>query len=191
MAYPRGGSKDDYELILREARLHSLLEHPNIVRLYDIGLEEGKPFFTMKFVEGFTLEKYILKKAEGKDLNTVQINELLDIFLKICDAISLHVHVNEETKHMINKDILDIGIKYLINTSRGEIVNESDVIAALKSGKLKGYGTDVIEEEFGFLEKSPFFKDENKGLNFILTPHVGGMTIEGQQKAYKWSIEKI
>ena len=88
LAYPRGESKDDYELILREARLHSLLEHPNIVRLYDIGLDDGKPFFTMKFVEGFTLEKFINEKPEGRELNTVQINELLDIFLKICEAIS-------------------------------------------------------------------------------------------------------
>ena len=88
LAYPRGNSKDDYELILREARLHSLLEHPNIVRLYDIGLDEQKPFFTMKYVDGFTLEKYISKIPEGRVLDQVQINDLLDIFLKICDAIS-------------------------------------------------------------------------------------------------------
>jgi D-3-phosphoglycerate dehydrogenase len=138
------------------------------------------------FCNSFGAEVYIYDPY--KEVSNV--SSLKELF-KICDAISLHVHVNEETKHMINKDILDIGIKYLINTSRGEIVNESDVISALKSGKLKGYGADVIEEEFGFLEKSLFFKDENKGLNFILTPHVGGMTIEGQQKAYKWSIEKI
>ena len=119
-------------------------------------------------------------------------NSLKKLF-KICDVISLHVHVTPETKYMINKDILGYSKKnpYIINTSRGEIVNEVDIVHALEKGLLSGYGTDVIENEFDDLTKSPIIKAMNNNKNIIVTPHVGGMTIEGQTKAYKWSINKL
>ena len=119
-------------------------------------------------------------------------SNLEEIFTK-CDVISLHVHVTDETKYMINKDLFGYINKdcYIINTSRGEIVNEKDIVKGLKSGVITGYGTDVIEDEFGDLTKSPIIKAMNDGKNIIVTPHVGGMTIEGQTKAYKWSINKL
>jgi D-3-phosphoglycerate dehydrogenase len=92
---------------------------------------------------------------------------------------------------MIDYDLLSRGVKFLVNTSRGEIVNECDVIRALKECKLWGYGTDVIEDEFGNIENSPFFNLENSKLNCIFTPHIGGMTIQGQTKAYKWAVNKL
>ena len=94
---------------------------------------------------------------------------------------------------MINKSLLGLVQKdlYIINTSRGEIVNELDVVDALNTGKLTGYGTDVIENEFDDITKSPIIKAMNEGKNIIVTPHIGGMTIEGQTKAYKWSIDKL
>ena len=116
-----------------------------------------------------------------------------ELLLKISDVISLHVHANNETRHMINKKTL-VKMKnnsYIVNTSRGEIVNEHDIVDALRSGKLKGYATDVIEDEYGNRENSPILKGIKEGLNILVTPHVGGMTWEGQQKAYKWSISKL
>tara|TARA_Y100000034_G_scaffold125766_1_gene175990 strand:- start:918 stop:1838 length:921 start_codon:yes stop_codon:yes gene_type:complete len=109
------------------------------------------------------------------------------------DIISLHVHANDETKHMINKKTLGKLKKnsYIVNTSRGEIVNEEDIIESLKNGNLKGYATDVLEDEYGNRYKSPILKGVKDGLNIIVTPHIGGMTWEGQQKAYKWSISKL
>ena len=94
---------------------------------------------------------------------------------------------------MIDKKLFGLAKKdlYIINTSRGEIVNETDIIEGLKTGTLTGYGTDVIENEFDDLIKSPIIKAMNEGENIIVTPHVGGMTIEGQTKAYKWSINKL
>ena len=117
---------------------------------------------------------------------------LEDLFQE-CDVISLHVHVTDETKYIINKDLLGLVQKglYIINTSRGEIVNELDIVNALNTGKLTGYGTDVIENEFDDITKSPIIKAMNSGENIIVTPHIGGMTIEGQTKAYKWSINKL
>jgi phosphoglycerate dehydrogenase-like enzyme len=119
-------------------------------------------------------------------------SNLEEIFTK-CDVISLHVHVTDETKYMINKDLFGYINKdcYIINTSRGEIVNENDIVEGLKSKTITGYGTDVVENEFDNLTKSPIIKAMNEGENIIVTPHVGGMTIEGQTKAYEWSINKL
>ena len=117
----------------------------------------------------------------------------LDLLLGESDIISLHVHANKETHHMIDKKFLDCMRKnsYIINTSRGEIVNEQDIIQSLKDNHLKGYATDVIEDEYGNRENSPILNGVKEGLNIIVTPHVGGMTWEGQQKAYEWSINKL
>ena len=118
--------------------------------------------------------------------------ELSDMFEQ-CDVISLHVHVTPETTYMINKKLLGYSKKspYIINTSRGEIVNEQDIIEALENKVISGYGADVVENEFGDLKSSPIIQAMNQGENIIVTPHTGGMTIEGQTRAYKWAVNKL
>jgi len=117
----------------------------------------------------------------------------IDLLKSESDIISLHVHANDETHHMIDKKFLDCMKKnsYIINTSRGEIVNEDDIVNCLKNGNLKGYATDVIEDEYGNRKNSPILNGVKEGLNIVVTPHVGGMTWEGQKKAYEWAINKI
>ena len=58
-------------------------------------------------------------------------------------------------------------------------------------GDVKFLGTDVVEDEFRDLTRSPIIKAMNEGENIVVTPHVGGMTIEGQTKAYEWSFNKL
>ena len=79
------------EPFIREARLTALLEHPNIISIHDIGInEEDEPFFTMDLKVGDTLGTILKKLCEGNKDYQVQysLNELLKIFLKVCDAIS-------------------------------------------------------------------------------------------------------
>ena len=127
--------------------------------------------------------------VNSKDFSNVSLEELLEL----SDVISLHVHVKEDTKYMINKDLLAKMKKspYIINTSRGEIVNETDIIEGLKSDTISGYGADVIEDEFGNIEDSPIIRAMLQGYNIIVTPHTGGMTKEGQQLAFTWAINKL
>ena len=108
------------------------------------------------------------------------------------DVISLHAHVNDETTYMINKKILRLARKkpIIINTSRGELVNEKDIIWGLKNKKISGYGADVIEKEFVDIKKSPIIKNIYR-YNIIVTPHIGGMTYQGQERAYNYAINKI
>jgi len=82
----RDAKAETIEQFLREARLTASLQHPNIITIYDVGLDEAKsPFFTMELLEGQTLKKY-LDSSSKKNFD-------LSIFLKICDAISYaHSH---------------------------------------------------------------------------------------------------
>lgn len=141
-----------------------------------------------RFCEAFEANLFVYDPyVNDTRINCLSIEELFEK----SNIISLHVHVTNETRGLINYELLKKGVDYLVNTSRGEIVDESDIIRALHEEKLKGYATDVLENEFDDVKDSSFFLLENKKLNLILTPHVGGMTIEGQTKAYKWSINKL
>ncbi|EDM29627.1 probable serine/threonine-protein kinase pknB [Lentisphaera araneosa HTCC2155] len=84
-------SEQDLESFLREARISSLLQHPNILSVHETGLDkDGLPFFTMDFMSGQTLAS-ILKKLKNKDaqtLNNFPLSRLIDIFQKICSALS-------------------------------------------------------------------------------------------------------
>ena len=112
--------------------------------------------------------------------------------MQIADVISIHAHVSNQTKYMINKKILKFAKKkpVIINTSRGELVNEQDIIWGLKNKIISGYGADVIEKEFIGINKSPIIKNINK-YNIIITPHIGGMTYQGQLRAYNYAINKL
>jgi lactate dehydrogenase-like 2-hydroxyacid dehydrogenase len=145
---------------------------------------------------GKLMEKYC--KAFGANIYIydpkldIKQSNLEEIFT-VCDVISIHVHVSIETKYMINYDLLKLSNKdlYLINTSRGEIVNEFDIVRALEEKILTGYGADVLENEFDDIKNSPIIKAMNLGQNVIITPHVGGMTTEGQTLAYTYAINKF
>lgn len=127
-----------------------------------------------------------------KDVSPYQACDLKSIF-RICDVVSLHVHVSEETTEMINNDILcgmGSNQSYLVNTSRGIIVNEDHVIQNLNRGNLLGYATDVISDEYRNIQNSPIIR-ESENLNIIITPHIGGMTKEAQEIAYCAAANKI
>jgi D-3-phosphoglycerate dehydrogenase len=144
-----------------------------------------------KYCDTFGANVYVYDPYEVSEPDYIDV-DIKEMF-EICDVISLHVHVTPETKYMINEQLLGISQNkpYIINTSRGEIVYENHIVSALKNGIISGYGTDVIENEFDDLTKSPIISAMNRGENIIVTPHTGGMTIEGQTKAFKWAINKL
>ena len=114
--------------------------------------------------------------------------------LRKSDAVFLHTHVTDETRGMVDEEFLSYMKEgsYLINTARGELVEEEAIIESIESGHLKGYGTDVIKDEFGDIKNSKLVEFSiNPNNNVIITPHIGGMTIEGQTKAYHWAINKF
>lgn len=100
----------------------------------------------------------------------VQLGELLEK----ADYISLHCPLSAQTKHLLNKDRLRQIKKgaYLINTSRGAVVDERALVEALRNGHLAGAGLDVYEFE-------PQVSKELLSIqNVVLLPHVGSATVE-------------
>jgi glyoxylate reductase len=98
----------------------------------------------------------------------------LDSLLKESDFVSIHVPLMPETKHLINAQRLKMMKKtaYLINTSRGPVVDENALVEALKSGEIKGAGLDVYEQE---PKAAPGLVDLP---NTVLTPHTASATVE-------------
>lgn len=135
-------------------------------------------------VRVIVVDPYI-KKCKYKKM------KLLDA-LPLVDILVLHVHVTKETKRMINNKTLRLmkNNSFIINTSRGELVDEKAIIERLKQKKLQGYATDVISDEFSNINKSLLIKASKK-LPILITPHIGGMTEEGQQKAYMHAVHKL
>ena len=138
-----------------------------------------------KFCEAFGMTIYIYDPHKG--------HENLDELLQNADAISLHVHVTNETRNMIDAKFLAKMKKgsYLVNTSRGELVDEAAIIDSIENNWLAGYATDVIRDEFSDPNQSSLVAYSKENSNVIITPHVGGMTWEGQKKAYTWAISKF
>ena len=133
---------------------------------------------------------YPLSHPLRKDFLKVDRGELL----KKSDVVFLHTHVTDDTRGMVDEEFISYMKEgsYLINTARGELVDEDSIIDSIKAGHLKGYGTDVIKDEFGDIKNSKLVEFSiNPNNNVIITPHIGGMTIEGQTKAYHWAINKF
>ena len=145
-----------------------------------------------RFCEPFF--KNVMITDPYKEIGSAYMPSSLDCLLNDADVVALHVHLNKDTYHMIDEEAIS-KMKdgaYLVNTSRGDIVDEYAVIQAIRSGKLKGYATDVISDELdGSIYDSHLIKAMNEGLNIIISPHIAGMTKEAQEIAYLNSIKKL
>ncbi len=111
----------------------------------------------------------------------------LQELLKRSDIVTIHVPHTPQTHHMINEKEMQLmkSGAFLINTSRGAIVNEEALLEALKSGKLGGAALDVYEVE------PPNDWTLMQLPNVICTPHIGAQTIEAQTAASDLIAEKI
>lgn len=126
------------------------------------------------------------------DSNICQpVNDMATLFSS-CSIVSIHVNLNEQTKHLVNRQVLQLMPQgsYLINTSRGGIVNSADLIAALKNGPLAAAATDVIENEFNHTQ-DPLVQYAQQHSNLMITPHIGGNTYESFAKTELFMVNKL
>lgn len=117
-----------------------------------------------------------------------------DTLLRESDIVSIHVHLNDSTRGMIGSREIALMKKgaVLVNTSRGAVLDEMALLDALSSGQLSAAGLDVITgERDGKLEDHPLIRYARDHDHLILTPHIGGCTVEAQAKAFLHLAEKI
>ena len=122
----------------------------------------------------------------------------LDFLYKNADIVSLHLPHTTKTINLFNKEFIQKFDKpfWLINTSRGKIVNTPDLVDALNEKKILGAGLDVIDIEsssFNNIEKelNPYFYELINLKNVIITPHIAGWTFESNVKLSQIIIDKI
>ena len=132
--------------------------------------------------------------AWSENLNLSHANELgvlpmsKEDLLKNSDIISIHLVLGERYKNLITKKEFELMKKtsFIINTSRGLIINENDLVEALKDEKIAGAGLDVYDNE-------PLSQDHKLRFlpNALLLPHIGYVTAENYSKFYLQMIENL
>ncbi len=123
----------------------------------------------------------------------------LDEIMSKADVISLHCPLTSETKHIVNSNTIEKmkdGV-YLVNTSRGALIDTDALIDGLVAGKFGGVGLDVYEEEEGIFyedKSNEIMRDENLARlmtfpNVLITSHMGFFTKEATQAIAKVTLE--
>ena len=127
-----------------------------------------------------------LNLSEANKLNVLPMSK--EDLIRTSDIISIHVVLGERYKNLITKKELKQMKKtsFLINTSRGEIINEKDLIEALENDDISGAGLDVYNQE-------PLPQDHKLRFlaNAFLLPHLGYVTVENYSKFYLQMIENL
>jgi D-3-phosphoglycerate dehydrogenase len=156
----------------------------------------GKAF--AKKLRGFEVEVlcYDIKDEVGDDnCRQVSLKELQEK----ADVLSLHTPQTALTVDMINSEFIKAFKKpfWFINTARGKSVVTKDLVEALKSGKIRGAGLDVLEYEKASFETlfstelPEAFKYLIQAENVLLTPHVAGWTLESKEKLAQTIVDKV
>jgi len=107
--------------------------------------------------------------------------------LKVADVVTLHVPLLDSTRHLINKKRLEMmkPTAYLINSSRGPVIDEKALVEALRGKQIAGAALDVYENE---PELAPGLSELE---NVVLTPHIASATEETRQKMSEMAAQNI
>ena len=147
-----------------------------------------------KIANGFGMS-VIAYDTNKKSVHGVKMVGLEDL-ARESDFISIHVHLNTSTENLINLNIFNKMKKsaIIINTSRGKIINEKDLITALNANVISGACLDVIDGEWltkKELYNHPLVKYSRTHKNLLLSPHIGGATQESIYGARLFMAKKI
>jgi lactate dehydrogenase-like 2-hydroxyacid dehydrogenase len=155
-----------------------------IVGLGEIGTKVGKrgKAFDMNVIYYSRVRKYHLEAEFG--FRYVEFDELL----RESDIISIHVDLNKDTVHLVSRNELKKmkNSAMIINTSRGKVVNEIDLISALSNRTIAGAALDVYEEE-PISESSSLSKMSNT----VLLPHIGSATYETRKRMAEMAANNV
>jgi len=141
-----------------------------------IGLGRIGEAVAKRMHDGFEMKiiYYDLKRNEELEQKYHLEYKDVDSLLKEADFVSIHVPATPETKHLINAERLKMMKKtaYLINTSRGSVIDEKALVEALREGEIKGAALDVYENE---PKMTPGLAELP---NTVLVPHIASATEE-------------
>ena len=136
--------------------------------------------------KGFNMRVIYTSRTKKDDIDAELVS--FEELLKQSDFVVITVDLNESTYHMINESTLRLMKKtaFLINASRGKVIDEKALVKALEEKWIAGAALDVFEEE-------PINKDHPllKFSNVVLTPHIGSATFETRHKMAEIAVENL
>ncbi len=128
----------------------------------------------------------------SRDVTPVAFDELF----KNSDILSIHIPLNEGTMKLIGADEFKLmkHTAYLINTSRGEVFDETALVQALENNQIAGAALDVLTGEHAngdFLKNNPLIEYAGKHTNLLISPHIGGATYDSMSKTEIFIANKV
>ncbi|MDD3049094.1 MAG: NAD(P)-dependent oxidoreductase [Bacilli bacterium] len=132
----------------------------------------------IKVAKALGMKILVSTRTHRENIDGIHFTTLENV-LKDSDFISLHCPLTEATRHLINKQTLAMmkPSAFVLNTSRGALINEADLIEAINTGIIAGAGLDVQEVE-PLADDSPLYTMDN----VIITPHIGWRGLETRQR---------
>ncbi|MBS7811075.1 2-hydroxyacid dehydrogenase [Roseococcus pinisoli] len=143
----------------------------------------GKKVARLANAFGMRVQYYDIRRVSEAEEDALHVRfRLLNEILRSSDLVSLHVPLTAASKHMIGAEELALmkPTAYLVNTSRGPVIDEKALIAALEGGVIAGAGLDVFDQEPPPAD-NPLFRLKN----VVLTPHYAGPTWDNQQARFR------
>jgi len=187
---------------IKEANNYNWRTNENLFRGYEL---YGKKVAIIGYGRiGKNLCKYL--RPFGAKLFVHDIKKIrTPKYVKYCNSINevlnaskiifICVKLNESTLGMINKDIFKLMDKtaILINTSRGEVINEKALLDSLKKNNIQAAAVDVVKDEHKIKKsnKNKLIEYAKKNNNLIITPHMAGVSYDSETKAGLFAIDKI
>lgn len=143
-----------------------------LINAFEVTTIAFDPFITSQEMEEYNVKKVIFENI-----------------LSLADIISIHVPLNNETKYLFDKKIFQKmnNSPIIINSSRGGIINEIDLLEAYKNNYVSGFALDVYEHE---PVNKIFLKNITNDMNCILSPHIAGVTEESNTRVSEFIMNK-
>ena len=143
-----------------------------LINAFEVTTISFDPFITSQ-----EMEEHNVKKVTFENI------------LSLADIISIHVPLNNETKYLFDKKTFQKmnNKPIIINSSRGGIINETDILEAYKNNYISGFALDVYEHE---PVNKIFLKNITNDMNCILSPHIAGVTEESNTRVSEFIMNK-
>lgn len=136
-------------------------------------------------------------KTDGDDIPFAKKVGTLKELVGTYDIVTIHAPSNEDTHKMFDADVFRAFKRgsYLVNTARGELIDEEALVEQLESGRLAGAALDVFDGEYEVdherrLRESPLYEYARKNDDLLMTPHIGGSTYDAWEETERRVIEK-
>ncbi len=154
----------------------------------------GEAFATK--IQGFQSEVLAYDKYKTNFSSKIAKESTLEEIYAQAHILTLHVPLNHETYHFVDDAFIEKIYRpfYLINTSRGKVVDTEAVLRGIKSGKILGAALDVLENEKLSTyteEEEELFDKLIKTKKVIITPHIAGWTKEAREKIFFYVLDKF